>query len=350
MLNGTCRWVCGFALGIGLVAACSSSDSSQPAGAGASASGAGGSSNDASTTGGSAGSAGSSTGGSATGGSSAGGSSGAAEDAAVGDGSAGCSVLGPNAPLHFADNGGSVVGGNWPPAAVGFNLADVSSADEVDALPSGVSALIWVGLCDGADSAFIAAVQPFVGKSKVFGFYLFDEPDPTGQYNTKCSAANFKAESDWIHSNIPGAKTFIVMMNMGSSAKPSFANTYNPTNSGIDLYGVDPYPCRVEFSGCDYSMIAPAVAAAVDSGIPLEAIVPVYQTFGGGGYTTDTGGSYQLPTADQEKQLLTTWAAAAPSPAFDMVYSWGTQNGDEALVGSTELQQVLSVHNAGCGP
>ena len=46
---------------------------------------------------------------------------------------------------------------------------------------------------------------------------------------------------------------------------------------------------------------------------------------------------------------MTTWASAAPAPAFDMVYGWGTQNGDEALSGSIELQQIFALHNAGCG-
>jgi hypothetical protein len=219
----------------------------------------------------------------------------------------------------------------------------------VNELPAGVQGLVWIGTCSGADAAFVSAVQPFAGNSRVFGFYLFDEPDPTGQYNTLCAAADLKAESDWIHTNVPGTKTFIVLMNMGSSSEPSFENTYNPANSGIDLYGVDPYPCRVEFGGCDFSMIAPAVTAAVASGIPPMAIAPVYQAFGGGAWTTDTGGSYQLPTPDEARELLTTWASAVPSPPFDMVYSWGTQNGDQALSGSAELQEIFALHNAGCG-
>ena len=122
------------------------------------------------------------------------------------------------------------------PGKVGFNVADVSSVSDLAALPSGVKGLVWLGLCDGADPAFIAAVQPFIGNPKVFGFYLMDEPDPTGQWNTLCPAANLRAESDWIHANVPGAKTFIVMMNFNTSISPTYANTYNPGNTHIDLY------------------------------------------------------------------------------------------------------------------
>jgi len=158
----------------------------------------------------------------------------------------------------------------------------VSSVGDLDALPGGVKGLVWLGLCNGADSSFINTVQPFIGHPKLFGFYLMDEPDPTGQWAPLCTAAHLMAESDWIHAHVPGAKTFIVMMNFDTSTAPTYANTYNPGNSHIDLYGLDPYPCRTEVGGCDYSMISSAVAAAMVAGIPLGSIVPVYQAFGGG--------------------------------------------------------------------
>ena len=202
-----------------------------------------------------------------------------------------------------------------------------------------------MGLCNGADSTFINAVKPFIGNPKLFGFYLMDEPDPTGQWNPLCPADNLRAESDWIHANVPGAKTFIALMNFGSTKSPTYANTYNPGNSHIDLYGLDPYPCRSELGGCDYGRITVAVAAAEAAGIPVGSIVPVYQAFGGGNWADDGGGYYLLPTASQEQQILATWAALVPTPAFDYAYSWGTQNSDQALEGSTDLQAVFAAHN-----
>jgi len=155
------------------------------------------------------------------------------------------------------------------------------------------------------------------------------------------------AESDWIHAHVPGAKTFIVMLNVNTtSTAPTYANTYNPGNSHIDLYGLDPYPCRTEVGGCDYSMIIVAVAAAEAAGIPLGSIVPVYQAFGGGGWSDDGGGQYTLPTASQEEGILAVWAPLVPNPVFDYAYSWGTQNADQALEGSPALQAVFSAHNA----
>ncbi len=211
-------------------------------------------------------------------------------------------LVGPITGLHYAPNHNFDSSGNNVPANAGFNLADVSNVSQLDSLPSGVKGLVWLGLCDGADSSFINAVQPFVGDPKVFGFYLMDEPDPTGRWAPLCPAANLMAESDWIHANVPGAQTFIVMINVNTSAAPVYANTYNPDNSHIDLYAPDPYPCRTEVGGCDYSRIPSAIVAAEAAGIPRDSIVPVYQAFGGGGYSDDAGGQYTLPTASQDSQ------------------------------------------------
>src|SRR2546422_3045848 len=124
------------------------------------------------------------------------------------------------------------------------------------------------------------------------------------------------------------------------------AATYNPGNSHIDLYAPDPYPCRTEVGGCDYSRIPSAIVAAEAAGIPRDSIVPVYQAFGGGGYSDDGGGQYTLPTASQEEQILAVWGALVPNPVFDYAYSWGTQNSDQALEDSPALQAVFAAHNA----
>ena len=247
--------------------------------------------------------------------------------------------------LHYAANHNFPSSGGYAPAQAGFNLADLSGVSTLNALPSGVKGLVWLGLCNGADATFINAVKPFIGNPKLFGFYLVDEPDPTGQWNPLCPAVNLLAESDWIHANVPGAKTFIVLMNFGSTKSPTYANTYNPGNSHIDLYGLDPYPCRSELGGCDYGRITVAVAAAEAAGIPVGSIVPVYQAFGGGTWSDDGGGYYLLPTPSQEQQILATWAALVPTPVFDYAYSWGTQNSDQALESSTDLQAVFAAHN-----
>lgn|GEM_PF-1111778 len=254
------------------------------------------------------------------------------------------SSRGAVATLHYAPNA-DFVAGSYAPGVDGFSLADIESADMLAELPPGVDALVYLGLCGGADAAFVSTVTPFLGDQRVFGFYLMDEPDPTGLYKPICPADDLKAESDWIHAHDPAAKTFITLMNMGSSSDPNYQDTYDPANSDIDLFGLDPYPCRSELGGCDDSYITKAVVAAEDSGIPQADVVPVFQAFGGGTFADDGGGQYSLPTPSQEQAILDTWASVVPDPVFDYTYSWGSQDADTALSTDPLLQPVLAVHN-----
>ena len=244
----------------------------------------------------------------------------------------------PQTTLHYAPNA-NFSGSTYAPGADGFNLADVSSIGEVNSLPSGVQSLVYLGYTAGNTAAFQSMVQPFVGNPKVFGFYLADEPGPG------VSAADLKAKSDYIHAADPGAKTFIVLENNGSPTSVSYA--FNPANTDVDLFGLDPYPIRPEFAGgADYSVIGDAVNAAEAQGIPQSAIVPVYQTFGA---TSGPYASWTLPTPAQEQVILSTWGQYVPHPVFDYAYSWGTQDGDTALSNDPALQAVLATQNAGGG-
>ena len=67
---------------------------------------------------------------------------------------------------------------------------------------------------------------------------------------------------------------------------------------------------------------------------------PLASGHGGGGYP-----DYLLPTADQEKTILSIWGRLVPSPPFDFAYSWGSQNGDTSLSSAADLLQVFEIHN-----
>ncbi len=237
----------------------------------------------------------------------------------------------PTTALHYTANGNLSSSGVYEPGADGFNLADVSSVSELNSLPAGVKGLVYLGLTNGADANFQATVSQFIGNPNLYGFYIADEPGAG-------LAANLKAESDWIHANVPGAKTFIIEQNLSSDANPDFV--YTPANTDIDLFGLDPYP--IQASGVNYNIIPTAVNAAEAAGIPLADIVPVYQAFGGGGYS-----EWTLPTPVQESEILSTWGVSVPNPVFDYAYSWGVQDGDTALSEVPGLQAIFTAHNAG---
>src|SRR6185437_6865814 len=147
----------------------------------------------------------------------------------------------PKRGLHYAPNGNFDASGIFLPAELGFNLADVRSVGQLDALPNQVKGLAWIGQCNGADTAFRDTVRPYIGNPRLFGFFLVDDPDPRrsdvrGVHPHACKAEDLKAESDWIHANFSSAKTFIVLMNLSSSRTPSFGGTYAPRNSHVDFF------------------------------------------------------------------------------------------------------------------
>jgi hypothetical protein len=247
-------------------------------------------------------------------------------------------VVGATTRWHYTANGNFGPSGQYLPGAVGFNLADVSSVSDLNRLPAGVLGLVWIGYCGGPDRTFRAKVSPMIGDARTFGFYLMDEPDPR-----TCPPANMKAECDWIHSHMPSAKTFALLENRGLATDPTFANTYTPANSALDLIGLDPYPVRSGLPSPDYGEIAGYVQAAEEIGWPQSSLVPVFQAFGGGDWLG--GGTWTLPTPAEEQQLLSVWASVLPAPLFDYAYSWGQQNGDQSLSTSPALQQVFAAHN-----
>ena len=281
----------------------------------------------------------------------------------------------PTTTLHYASTG-NFSGSTYLPGPYGYNLADVSSNSATAALPSGVKGLEYMGDTQGGcagsgSSTFTSFIQSFAPGSvpdpNVWGFYLEDEPTPgTGTTNSSCAAANLKSEADYIHGLGYGWKAFLVEQNLNSFASPNYYNGFGPSNTDIDYFGLDPYPCRSEFAGpnpCHYSGIAANVAQAESTatgtnfygqtgpnpGIPVADIVPVYQTFGGGSWVDDTGGSYVLPTADQLTRILAMWSSLVPTPIFDYSYTWGSQLSDTALGTQPALQAVMLAHNTASG-
>jgi hypothetical protein len=251
--------------------------------------------------------------------------------------------------LHYGANNNFDAKGRYMPAHAGFNVADLTQPQRLAVLPPGVKALVWVGMCDGVTPKFLARVQPFIGNPRVLGFFLMDDPDPRPradrQGSAPCEADKLRAESDWLHAHMPGARTFIILMNLGTARQPFYGEAYRPEIKHIDLFSLCAYPCRSELNGCDFNMVERYVAAAEAGGVPRSHIVPNYQTFGGGRWKDDADGQYLMPTPAQEEEIIRRWDALVPHPVFDMVYSWGSQREDYALENDPALQQLFAARN-----
>jgi hypothetical protein len=232
-------------------------------------------------------------------------------------------------------------------AELGFNLFDTGpDPEEIDSLKDGQRALVWVGAgfedCEPETSwsEFKKAVDALAGNSKVYGWYLFDEPNLK-----ECSGLlkEIRRRADYIKEHAPEQKSFVVALDGGGP-------DITPDRSHVDLIGLDPYPCEVD-KDCEYRLIDRLVSHAKESGIPTSAIVPVFQTFG----QSCNGGEHKwrLPTAAELRTILARWDKLVPTPAFDYAYSWANQrewscptladaNGTKKV---PNLQSVMKKHN-----
>lgn len=216
---------------------------------------------------------------------------------------------------HFVAN---VSGYDAQAAALGYNVLDTASVSAVSSLPAGTQAMFWLGAgqkCPTApDSSFTSTVDKLAGvASRVYAVYLTDEPQASG---CPSGPANVKARRDYVKSKLPAAKTFIVIDHQDTFAP------YRPAVTGVDLVGLDPYPCNVQSSTCDFTKVAERVGWATSGGWSKSQIVPTFQLFG---QTCQSGGYYRFPTDSELNQLLADWQAAGPFSDLDYSYSWKNQ-------------------------
>ncbi|MFA1541736.1 hypothetical protein [Actinomadura monticuli] len=264
----------------------------------------------------------------------------------AGDASAGPAAALASGTLHLALN--MPAGDRAQAAALGYDLFDVDpDADEIASLPAGGRALLWVGntTCGGfqqeSTSAFADTVRRFAGNDRVYGWYLSDEPNPD-----ECPdiAAKIRKRADIVHRYAPGQKAFASLTDW--PMRP-----LKPSETHLDLIGLDPYPCRTDRETCDLKAIDSMVGQAARAGFPRRMIVPVFQTFGQS--CNDGERNWRLPGERQLRSILGRWDRLVPRPAFDISYSWGRQDAwacpalsdADGGGGLPDLQSVMKAHN-----
>jgi len=274
--------------------------------------------------------------------------------------------------LHIAFN---TQGGIAELTALGFNLIDVAGSKKnpagrlefINTLPEGTQALVWLGNLGNApmgqncpapgfsDAEFKAQVDVLANSPKVFGYNLSDEP-----HLSVCpDAANaIRVRSDYIHTHAPGQKTYITIED-GSNMCPEVEGceyyAFRPEITHVDFIGLNPYPCHFNRIGlpvpCDFSKISKRVQLALANGIPLSAIVPVFEVFGQEGRLDGKRIYYRTPTVAELQDMLNLWDSLVPNPVFDVVYTWGMQCREsscpspQSLKNHPELQDLIKQHN-----
>jgi hypothetical protein len=223
---------------------------------------------------------------------------------------------------------------------LGFTVLDTGdSRAEINALPKGTQALVWLG--QGCPTritdAFRRQVSRLATNPRVFGYYLSDEPDVAGCPHGPAALATRARYIRRVSHRTQ--KSFVVLSDSSSY------HAYRPAVSRVSMVGLDPYPCSIAHPRCAFGKIHEKVTAALRAGIPLGSIVPVYQVFGQE-HTSDH--YYNLPTGSQLRTMLDRWAALVPHPKMDYSYGWGHQDSaNPTLRDSPTLQAVLQAYFAG---
>ncbi|TDB85154.1 hypothetical protein E1264_22210 [Actinomadura sp. KC216] len=207
--------------------------------------------------------------------------------------------------------------------ALGYDLVDVQPDDALVAgVPAGMRAMLWVGNFTCGDfeldfPAFTRAVQRFGRDPRVYGWYLSDEPNPA-----ECPgiAKEIRRRADHLRRHAPGQVSFISLTDWPMGP-------LTPERAGVDLVGLDPYPCKGSARAqerCDIGAIDRMVRLADDAGIPRSRVAPVLQAFGQSCSSGDK--QYWLPTRAQFREILARWDRLAPRPPLEITYSWGHQD------------------------
>ena len=246
------------------------------------------------------------------------------------------SLPAPTTSNHFVTN---LHGATAEPRQTGFTIFDTgSSSQQVDALPRGARAMVWLGQkCPtAADDAFRRTVQRLAGNPRVFGYYLSDEPhvaDCPGGPQALASRARYLRRATG-----GSQRSFIVL------SQPADYVAFRPEVTRVDMVGLDPYPCSVPNPGCAFDKIDEKVALATQS-MTLSRIVPVYQAFG---QSAAASHYYDLPTADQMRTMLAHWARLVPHPPMDYTYGWGHQDSaNPTLADSAPLKSLFTAYFGG---
>ncbi|OSP53626.1 hypothetical protein [Pseudoruegeria sp. SK021] len=226
-------------------------------------------------------------------------------------------------PLHYTVNHAK----DFPDAAaIGFNLADVSSVGALDLLPDGAKGVLWLRngynlkcVWQRPDEEVVEIVQKARDHPKFSGIYFIsDTPHPSICPDGPQRIAERTA---LIHKHDPNGRSFIAV-----SGGHKFPEEFAQLADAADLIGVVVYPCNSRIGKCQPDKINERVGRAFDAGIPKERLVPVLQAFGQA-CTTNENPYYQLPTVEDMHEILRVWDELLPPEfrPFDMTYSWGGQ-------------------------
>jgi hypothetical protein len=192
----------------------------------------------------------------------------------------------------------------------GWNLIDVSSKDEVDALPYGTRGLVWVGDWNNAtcsweisDARLTSKVVSMVGDRKVVGFYFSDEPDPIA-----CPGAPRRhgQRSALIRRLDPAAFTVMVVRSNTATS----ASEVKLWGGAATYVGLDPYPCE-KGEACDFTRMTRMIQAADSAHIAYWGVQQAFADY-----------HWRWPTAAELTRIGAIWKASNATGSMTFAWKW----------------------------
>ncbi len=214
------------------------------------------------------------------------------------------------------------------PAALadGFTVLDASPS-ELQPLPPGTHALVWLGGYDAgtcrfaSDDAEVAgwfAQYHLAADPRVVGYFVADEPNT----DDRCPDAprQVRQRSALVRSLDPDPSHFTL-------ANIDEPQQFAAFRDSVDMLSTDPYPCAAGATTCDWSLIPSYVAALRSAGV--TRYLGIVQAF--------SGGDWRWPTGPELRRMLDQWRASDWCGA--VVFSWDYQGA--RLHDHPELEAVL---------
>lgn len=202
-------------------------------------------------------------------------------------------------------------GGELAAAAAGWNLFDVSSKEEADALPPGTRGLMWLGDYDNStcewersDATLARLLAGTNTDPRVAGFLFSDEPDP---FACPRAPAQHRARSQLIHA-LTGGKLTVAALD-GNSGAATLKQM--PLWSGTaDRLALDPYPCY-RGKACDFEWIRKVVRAADRAHLRYWGVAQAF-----------ANDKWRWPTPAEERRILSIWTASKASAVMTFAWKW----------------------------
>jgi chitodextrinase len=218
----------------------------------------------------------------------------------------------------------------------GYNLIDVNTKDEADAVPAGTQAQVWLFDYDNktcawekSDAYIRDVVSSMADDPKVAGFYFSNEPDPFACPN---APQQHKQRNALIHSLAPNKYTLI---GIDANWRDHFDRYGSMWVGTADYVNYNPYVCfEWDTSTCDYAWLDHVLQTAQSLPQPYFIALQAFRE----------KGEWRWPTPSEEAQMLNRLKDPSLTGLRGyLTFSWNWQN--DPLLNHPDVLEVIKNFN-----